>query len=106
MKLKELRKINNLTQQELSQKLGMTQSNYGKYELGAQEPDLKTLFTLADYYNVSLDYLCGHETKHMIDTSMWSETRKGIVFTMNQLTEQNCLILLGYITHMLKQQNS
>ena len=103
MKLKELRKNNNITQQELSQKLGMTQSNYGKYELGAQEPDLKTLFTLADYYNVSLDYLCGHETKHLIDTSNMSEEVVKLIKIAINLPLPKLYALSGYALRLSQE---
>ena len=106
MKLKELRKINLKTQDELAQIINVSHGTYNNYEQGKFEPNIATLIKLADYFNVSLDYLCDHKTKHLIDTSMWSETKKGVIFALDQLTEQNSLVLLGYVTHMLKQQNS
>ena len=61
MNLKELRKESGKTQSDLAKVLNTSQSNYGKYELEIIEPDIKTLKTLADYYNVSLDYLVGRQ---------------------------------------------
>ncbi len=66
MKLKELRKIKNYNQTQIASYLNMTQSNYGKYELETVEPDIKTLCKLADFYNVSLDYLVGRDFKNDI----------------------------------------
>lgn len=106
MKLLELRKNENLTQDELAKKFNLSQKTYANYENEKTQPTIETLCQIADYYGISLDYLCEHETKHLIDTSMWSETKKGVVFALEQLTEQNSLVLLGYVTHMLKQQNS
>ena len=40
-----------------------TVSAYGNYELGQREPTIDFLCKLADYFNVSVDYLIGHETK-------------------------------------------
>lgn len=56
-KLKELRKNEHLTQQELSDKLGISRVNYTRYETDAVRPDYETLLLLADFYNVSLDEL-------------------------------------------------
>ena len=106
MNLKNLQKQSNLTINQTAKELNLPVSTFNNYLRETRQPDIKTLCKLADYYQVSVDYLLGHETKHLIDTSMWSETKKGVIFALDQLTEQNSLILLGYVTHMLKQQNS
>lgn len=56
-KLKELRKYEGLTQQELADKLGIGRVNYTRYETDAVRPDYETLLLIADFYNVSLDEL-------------------------------------------------
>ena len=67
MKLKELRKTNKQSQQQMANYLKVTQRTYSSYELGQTEPDIATLCKIADYYKVSLDYLCGHKTKNQLD---------------------------------------
>ncbi len=54
-KLKELRKSENLTQQELATKLNISRVNYTRYENDAVRPDYETLIAIADFYNISLD---------------------------------------------------
>lgn len=54
-KLKELRLSENLTQQELADKLHICRVNYTRYETNAVRPDYETLIAIADYFNVSLD---------------------------------------------------
>ncbi|MGN1212934.1 MAG: helix-turn-helix domain-containing protein [Christensenellales bacterium] len=105
MRLKETRELNSISQKQLCLDLSIPTTTYNGYEKGRSQPDIDTLCKLADYFNVSLDYLCEHETKHVIDTSNWSDTKKGVAEILNQLSEQNSLVLLGYVTHMLKQQN-
>ena len=61
-KLKELRKKNKLTQQQLAQFLGITVSAYGNYELGQREPPIEYLCKLADYFGVSVDYILDRES--------------------------------------------
>lgn len=58
-KLKEIRKQHNLTQQQIAEYLGVTQSTYAYYETGRNEPDLETLKKIADFYKCSTDYLLG-----------------------------------------------
>ena len=105
MRLKELREKNKLTQKEIASKLNISNVTYNRYELGQREPDIKTLFKLADYYKVSLDYLLEHETEGNVDTSSFSDTKKGCVLLIEKLTEENATILLGYITHMVHSQS-
>lgn len=62
-RLKTLRITNKLRQQDLANLLGITVSAYGNYELGQREPSLNMLCTLADYFNVSVDYLLGHDSE-------------------------------------------
>ena len=58
-RLKECRKNINKTQSNLAYDLGITMSGYQKYELGKNEPKMETLNKLADYFDVSVDYLMG-----------------------------------------------
>ncbi len=57
IKLKELREKNNYTQIELANKLKIEQNTYSNYENGKTQPKLKTLIEIADFYQVTLDYL-------------------------------------------------
>lgn len=56
-KLKELRKSEGLTQQQLADKLGINRVNYTRYETDTVRPDYETLIQLADIYHISLDEL-------------------------------------------------
>lgn len=59
--LLELRKLNNLTQKQVANKLGISQPSYIRYENGKAEPSLENLVKLADLFDVSIDYLCGRK---------------------------------------------
>ena len=54
-----MREDNDLTQKQISEILLCDQSLYSKYERGEREIPLKIIIMLADYYNVSVDYLVG-----------------------------------------------
>lgn len=57
--LKSLRIQRNKTQQEIADILGISRQGYAKYENNLGEPDNSTLSKLADYFEVSTDYLLG-----------------------------------------------
>ena len=55
--MKELRKDMGLTQQQVADKLNISRVNYTRYETDAVCPDFDTLVDIADFFNVSLDFL-------------------------------------------------
>ena len=57
MRLKELRKNFGISQLKLAMDLNMNQNSISRYENGDREADYATLIKLADYFNVSIDYL-------------------------------------------------
>lgn len=59
--LQKLRKQKNLTQEDISDILGIKLSTYQKYERDAISPPYDTLIKIADFYGVTTDYLLGRE---------------------------------------------
>lgn len=57
MKLKELRKSRNISQLKLAMDLNMNQNTISRYETGEREAGYAELTAIADYFNVSIDYL-------------------------------------------------
>lgn len=57
MRLKELRKARGISQLRLAIDLSMNQNTISRYETEEREADYKTLIKIADYFNVSIDYL-------------------------------------------------
>ena len=57
MRLRELRKKKGISQLKLAMDLNMNQNSVSRYESGTREADYKTLIAIADYFNVSIDYL-------------------------------------------------
>lgn len=62
-RLKELRLNKKMTLQQMADVLGLTQRNYQRYETGEVDPPTSKTIALADYFDVSLDYLCGRTDK-------------------------------------------
>ena len=58
-RLKEVREDRDLTQAQIAELLGTSQTMYARYERGANEMPIRHLVTLCKFYNVSADYLLG-----------------------------------------------
>ncbi len=57
MRLKELREKRGISQLKLALDLNMNQNSICRYEKGVRQCDYSTLIAIADYFNVSIDYL-------------------------------------------------
>lgn len=65
IRLKELREAKHYTQSKIAQDLGISRQSYSNYEIGKREPDLATLKKMAEYFNISVDYLVGGNQKQI-----------------------------------------
>ena len=61
--LKLLRTEKKMSQQELADALGIPKSSINMYERGERQPNFEVLETIADFFNVDIDYLLGRTTK-------------------------------------------
>lgn len=61
LRLKKLREESGYTQESLAKKLNTSRSRIGMYEQGKRQPDFEMQETIADLFNVSIDYLFGRE---------------------------------------------
>ena len=87
MRLKELRVSENLSQNEIAKQIGLKQFTYSNYETGVTEPKIQTLIDLADYYNVSLDYLVGRDFANQY--AYLTENEKNLLDVFREMTEDN-----------------
>lgn len=60
-RLKELRQEKNIGQVELAAKIGVSKGIISLWEQGKREPTLSSLVSIADYFNITIDYLIGRE---------------------------------------------
>ena len=58
-RLKELRKSKGLSQREVGEAIGVNERNYRRYEAGDSDPAATKVVKLADFFEVSADYLLG-----------------------------------------------
>jgi len=58
-RIKQLRNENGIMQKDLSEFIGVAPRTLRGYEGGTREPDIEKLIAIADYFDVSIDYLVG-----------------------------------------------
>nr|WP_116316240.1 helix-turn-helix transcriptional regulator [Bacillus subtilis] len=75
-RITSLRKQAGLTQEGLAKKLNITRSALSQYELGTREPNYDLLIKIADYFDVSIDFLLRGENKETQDKIFNEEARK------------------------------
>lgn len=92
IRLKELRKNKNLTQQELADKMSLVKSSISAYEKSAKYPSVEVLVKLCNYFNVSSDYLLGLSDNKILNdydlTEEQIETVMKIIVQFHQLNNQ------------------
>ena len=62
-RLRDLREDHDMTQMQIAQMLGMSQTVYSNYETGENDIPTAVLIKLADFYKTSTDYLLGRTDK-------------------------------------------
>ncbi len=72
-------------------------STYKNYELGRSEPSIEILTRIADYFNVTIDYLVGRENNRFIDTSTLSSVQIVLLNKIKKMSKPEYEDLLVYI---------
>lgn len=90
-RIKFLREQMQLTQADLSKKLGITRSSVNAWEMGISTPSTQYIVELADIFSVSTDYLLNVHTSATV--------------SVRGLTENDVKLVYGLITH-LRNKNS
>lgn len=80
--LKELLSMHDLTQKQLAAALNLSPSALGNYIQDSREPDYETLIQIADYFQVTTDFLLNHPGELPI-----SQKEKKLLYTFRCLTE-------------------
>lgn len=66
--LKVIRKQNKMSQQQVSDVLGVSRSTYCSYETGRRTPDINILMKLSEFYRLPVDrFLCAVEKEYLFD---------------------------------------
>jgi transcriptional regulator with XRE-family HTH domain len=90
--LQRLRLEKQITRQEMADHLGITVQAYGYYENGKREPGIKMLIKIANFFDVSLDFLVGREGHPTAD-----QDANFFFINSNGLTEEELDIAIKHV---------
>jgi len=106
-KLIALRKSKKLTQEEMASKIGVHRGTYANYERGNRQPDYETLIKIADFFEVSIDYLLRKETQEKIINEkakkILNDPKTFIAARDGEVTDEILQAALEIITEQLKE---
>ena len=108
MRLRLLRKNENLTMKELGAIVGVSESTISLYETGKREPDYDMLNKFADYFGVTVDYILGRDDIKAEKPALQNERDPKDAFTYamqnecRDLTDEDKALLIS----MAKQLSS
>ena len=90
LKLQELRIQAGLTQRELAEKIGVKNYTVANWEQNRTEPSIKDLVDLADFFEVSIDYLIGRENDlgEIIISKNLTDSQIKLLSLFNSLNEE------------------
>ncbi|MBW3490611.1 helix-turn-helix domain-containing protein [Bacillus sp. FDAARGOS_1420] len=105
MELKErirfLRKERNLKQDELGKAIGVNAASVSKFETGLKSPSRETLQRMADFFNVSADYLLGRSDDRQLN-QMLNTKYNALKIRLDQLPQEHQEILLQNMLTMME----
>lgn len=89
-RIRDLREDSDLTQQELCERLKMHKTTYTNYEQGKHTVPLDFALTLADFYDVSIDYIAGRtKFKHSMYREALTEDEQELLVRFRKLSERS-----------------
>lgn len=94
-RLNKLRTERNLSTRALGEAVGTSNATISRYETGQRDPDLLIVNKLANYFGVSLEYLCGEDFNNDLDT---------LVSTFNKLSEQSQCEAVKYVNYPYERE--
>lgn len=66
LRLKEIRESRHITQRQLAKALQVSHTTISNWEAGVRQPDLDSIVHIADYFDISLDFLLGRNFKNRL----------------------------------------
>ena len=86
-RLRQLRNERRLTQEQVSQKIGVTASMVSSYETDIRLPSYEVLIRIASLFGVTIDYLLNEDNRRLIDISHLSNEEAAVICDMISLLQ-------------------
>ena len=101
MELKQLRKkYTKFTQEEFAKQLGINYETYRSYELNKRKPPIDLAIQIADFYNITLDYLYNRKFEGSVPTEEYN-----LLEIYRQLDNNRKQQTIGWMKSELSDQN-
>lgn len=94
-RLKKLREEHGLSTRALGEIVGTSNATISRYETGKRDPDLILVHNIAQYFNVSIEYLCGEDIKLDVEN---------LVTMYNALSDESKEDAIKYITYLSEKE--
>ena len=110
-KIRELRRAKKISQEEFALAIGYSRSLIVNWEKGTRDPSTQTLLKIADFFNVSLDYLLGREDysrncyRHGLTHSALPENEHALLEAFRPLLPEMQAFVLDMLKSLQKVQN-
>lgn len=102
--LKSLRKEYEITQVTLCKATNIEQSTLAGYETGKNTPKLDILLSLANYFNVTLDYLVGRSEIKTSPVASLAKEEEAYIKKFRELNQFNKEIIIGKTNELIREQ--
>jgi transcriptional regulator with XRE-family HTH domain len=99
-RLRSLRERRGLSQGEAAKKMGIVRTTYSNYEAGNREPDNDTLKKIAEFFEVSTDYLLGRESTGIIN----DQTKNAALEIYSRLPQEDKTLIDDMIKALEKRR--
>lgn len=104
-RIRDLREDNDLLQKQICEIIGCKQQQYQLYESGKREIPVHQLIQLAEYYNVSLDYITGRtKEKNSLSNKGLSENETKLIKKYRSLSENGKGKILERMDIIIEQE--
>lgn len=103
-RIAQLRKQNNLSQDELAKKAGVSRTIIGNYERNANTPSIEVLMKLAKVFNVSVDYIIGEGQLAAIDKDLLRRIED--IEKLDDATKQHLFFLIDNVIQNYKTKKA
>lgn len=106
----ELRKKQNLSQEQLAEKVGVARQTISKWELGETAPDINQAQLLSQIFDVSIDELLGNDAKELSDVAQTTEEKRNKRIPWKRIILASsaaivlCLVIVGVIDLVKRSQ--
>ncbi|MEA5008226.1 helix-turn-helix domain-containing protein [Clostridium tyrobutyricum] len=99
-RLKKLRQSKHLKQNDLAKNLGIGRTTLSNYELNNRQPDFDTLEKIANYFNVSIDYLVGRSNYKTFDEYVFNNDFQNLAHKLKKANKETQKLATDIFDHI------